>query len=49
VPTYFEPGLYPDCLIFFRRIYASVLGDWLGLPSKPALGKEFERMPLFRS
>jgi uncharacterized protein (DUF1501 family) len=33
----------------FRRVYASVLEDWLGLPSRPALGGAFERLPLFRS
>jgi uncharacterized protein (DUF1501 family) len=33
----------------FRRIYASVLDDWLGLPSKTALGQAFERLPLFRA
>jgi uncharacterized protein (DUF1501 family) len=33
----------------FRRIYASVLHDWLGLASKAALGEEFERLTLFRS
>src|SRR5207249_5669522 len=26
----------------FRRVYAGVLEDWLGLPSKPALGRAFE-------
>lgn len=32
----------------FRRIYATVLEDWLGLPSNPALGAEFDTLPLFR-
>jgi uncharacterized protein (DUF1501 family) len=32
----------------FRRVYAAVLEDWLGLPSRPALGSVFEPMPLFR-
>jgi uncharacterized protein (DUF1501 family) len=32
----------------FRRIYAAVLEDWLGLASKNALNGTFERMPLFR-
>src|SRR5262249_48798757 len=32
----------------FRRVYASVLEDWLGLPAKAALGQTFERLPLFR-
>jgi uncharacterized protein (DUF1501 family) len=31
----------------FRRVYASVLEDWLGLPSKPALAGTSERLPLF--
>ncbi len=31
----------------FRRVYASVLEGWLGLPSRPALGSVFEPMPLF--
>jgi uncharacterized protein (DUF1501 family) len=35
--------------IDFRRVYASVLADWLGLPAKPALGGEFEKLPLFRA
>jgi uncharacterized protein (DUF1501 family) len=33
----------------FRRVYASVLEDWLGLPSKPALGGSFARLSLFQS
>jgi uncharacterized protein (DUF1501 family) len=33
----------------FRRVYASVLEDWLGLPGKPALGGAFAKLPLFRS
>jgi uncharacterized protein (DUF1501 family) len=32
----------------FRRIYATVLEDWLGVKAKEALGGEFERLPLFR-
>src|SRR5205823_3393040 len=32
----------------FRRVYASVLEGWLGLPSRPALGGAFETLPLFR-
>jgi uncharacterized protein (DUF1501 family) len=32
----------------FRRVYASVLEDWLGVSSKDALGSAFERLPLFR-
>ncbi len=32
----------------FRRVYASVLEDWLGLPADAALGGSFDRLPLFR-
>jgi uncharacterized protein (DUF1501 family) len=32
----------------FRRVYASVLEDWLGLPSKPSLSGDFTKLPLFR-
>jgi uncharacterized protein (DUF1501 family) len=32
----------------FRRVYATVLEDWLGLPSKPALAGTFDKLPLFR-
>jgi uncharacterized protein (DUF1501 family) len=31
----------------FRRVYAAVLEDWLGLPSKPALGDAFGKLTLF--
>jgi uncharacterized protein (DUF1501 family) len=33
----------------FRRVYATVLEDWLGLPAKSAVGGSFERLPLFRA
>jgi uncharacterized protein (DUF1501 family) len=33
----------------FRRVYATVLQDWLGLPDRTALGGTFEPLPLFRS
>jgi uncharacterized protein (DUF1501 family) len=33
----------------FRRVYAGVLEDWLGLPSKPALSESFEPLELFRT
>jgi uncharacterized protein (DUF1501 family) len=33
----------------FRRVYTSVLEDWLGLPAKPALGAEFGKLSLFRA
>jgi uncharacterized protein (DUF1501 family) len=35
--------------IDFRRIYATILDDWLGLRSKEALGGAFESLPLFLS
>ena len=35
-------------VVDFRRIYASVLGDWLGLGSKEALGGAFEPLAVFR-
>jgi hypothetical protein len=39
-----EPKMTTD----FRRVYAAILTDWLGLPERAALGGEFERMDLFR-
>jgi uncharacterized protein (DUF1501 family) len=33
----------------FRRVYATVLEGWLGLPARAALGGAFEPLPLFRS
>ena len=33
----------------FRRVYATVLEDWLGLPGKAALGGEIAKLSLFRS
>ena len=32
----------------FRRVYATLLEGWLGLPSGPALGGTFEPLPLLR-
>src|SRR5262249_13003718 len=32
----------------FRRVYASLLEDWLRLPSEQALGGKFEHLDLFR-
>lgn len=34
--------------IDFRRVYATVLEDGLGLPARAALGGAFDRLPLFR-
>jgi uncharacterized protein (DUF1501 family) len=33
----------------FRRVYASVLENWLGMPAKPALGNSFATLPLFKT
>ena len=33
----------------FRRVYASVLEKWLGLPSSKALNGSFAPLPLFRA
>jgi uncharacterized protein (DUF1501 family) len=33
----------------FRRVYAAVLGEWLGLPCEEVLGGTFEPLALFRS
>jgi uncharacterized protein (DUF1501 family) len=32
----------------FRRVYAAVLGDWLGCKPEPVVGAGFERLPLFK-
>ena len=32
----------------FRRVYASILEDWLKIPSKGPLGETYERLELFR-
>jgi uncharacterized protein (DUF1501 family) len=37
----------PKMTMDFRRVYATVLEDWLGVPSKEALGGSFEKLPLF--
>jgi uncharacterized protein (DUF1501 family) len=41
-------GNAPKMTMDFRRVYATVLEDWLRLPSREALGHTFERLPLFR-
>jgi uncharacterized protein (DUF1501 family) len=35
--------------IDFRRVYATVLEDWLGLPARTALNGTFERLALFQA
>jgi uncharacterized protein (DUF1501 family) len=35
--------------IDFRRVYATVLESWLGLPARVALDGNFARLPLFRA
>jgi uncharacterized protein (DUF1501 family) len=42
-------GNAPKMTMDFRRIYSTVLEDWLGVPSKDALGGTFEHLPLFRA
>jgi uncharacterized protein (DUF1501 family) len=39
----------PRWSLDFRRIYATVLESWLGIPSEPALGGRFERVALLRN
>jgi uncharacterized protein (DUF1501 family) len=39
----------PKMTVDFRRVYATVLEDWLGLPAKDTLGGNFDRLPLFRA
>jgi uncharacterized protein (DUF1501 family) len=38
----------PKMAVDFRRVYATVLEDWLGLPTGAAVGGAFQRLPLFR-
>jgi uncharacterized protein (DUF1501 family) len=33
----------------FRRVYATMLTDWLKVPSKEALNGDFEPLPLLRN
>lgn len=33
----------------FRRVYAAMLRDWLGIPAETVLGESFEPLPLFRA
>jgi uncharacterized protein (DUF1501 family) len=35
--------------IDFRQVYATILEEWLSLPSQPVLGSIFAKLPLFRS
>jgi uncharacterized protein (DUF1501 family) len=35
--------------IDFRRVYATVLEDWLKLPSEKALNAAFDKLPLFKT
>lgn len=42
-------GNAPKMTMDFRRVYATVLEDWLGVSSKDALGGTFQRLPLFRA
>jgi uncharacterized protein (DUF1501 family) len=52
-------GTYPSLMdladgdlkmtVDFRRVYATLLEGWLGLPAKEALGGAFESLPLFQA
>jgi uncharacterized protein (DUF1501 family) len=42
-------GNAPKMTMDFRRVYATILEEWLGVSSKDALGGAFERLPLFRT
>ena len=33
----------------FRRVYASILEGWLGVPSKEAMGGPFDSLPILSS
>jgi uncharacterized protein (DUF1501 family) len=33
----------------FRRAYATVLENWLGIPAKPALGNSYPPLPIFKT
>jgi uncharacterized protein (DUF1501 family) len=39
----------PKMTVDFRRVYAAILDDWLGIPAKVCLGGEFAPLPLFRN
>ena len=39
----------PKMTTDFRQVYATVLSDWLGVPSAEVLGSTFEPLPLFKS
>jgi uncharacterized protein (DUF1501 family) len=41
-------GNAPKMTMDFRRVYATILEDWLGLSAKETLGGAFERLPLLR-
>jgi uncharacterized protein (DUF1501 family) len=36
-------------VVDFRRIYAAILDQWLGIPPGPALGGKYEPLPIFRA
>jgi uncharacterized protein (DUF1501 family) len=36
-------------VVDFRQVYATVLEGWLGLPSAPPVGGQFDKLPLFRA
>jgi uncharacterized protein (DUF1501 family) len=40
-------GNAPKMTMDFRRVYSTVLENWLGISSRDVLGGTFERLPLF--
>jgi uncharacterized protein (DUF1501 family) len=32
----------------FRQVYATILDNWLGVPSKEVLGEEFKHVEIFK-
>jgi uncharacterized protein (DUF1501 family) len=39
----------PKFGVDFRSVYATVLADWMKVPSAPVIGGEFAKLPLFRA
>ena len=44
----YQPVRGDKMSVDFRRVYATILDQWLALPAKVALGGDFEPLPLFR-
>ena len=45
--TILQQGNLPHA-IDFRQVYATVLDQWLGVPSRQVLGQAFEPIEIFR-